>query len=536
MDKKYSPDELSQMIDAMSLEEKVGQLFLLAYPGKDPQRIAAVLDQYGICGCYISQDNAENFAEAQRVSASLQSMAETTRSGIPLMLGVDQEGAWGVLIPDSHPGPGNLALGALGDPERIQEMYRIFGQEMLSVGYNTLLAPCADVNFHPESPIIGTRSFGEDPKQVASYVAAAIQGAKKTGIVTTIKHFPGHGATEQDTHRELPRVDKTMDRLLKEDLLPYVAGIAAGVDIVMTTHIVYPRIDAQHPATLSKIILHDILRKTMDFKGVILSDSMNMGAIRKKYDPAESTVMALKAGVDIVMLSEEHYDHDEHYLEKQLQSLEHVKKAVQDGRISETEVDAKLLRILDLKLNIMQIRGAALTEEQRAEFDSYEIDLARACLQFSHKKMPRFSSKQSIVCLNTSPRKNYQRLMNPRGIGPNQEKPAFDSFRERLADLGDRVQFISFEELKEPQTEQSLSNADVLLVVREDYPLPGEDFAGQEQSVLIQDLFDKHAGKMVVVELCGVYAHRKYPKGVPWICSNSSRTCAAIAAAESVRD
>ena len=278
-------EEIQDIISHMTVEQKVGQLFLVAYPGKDPSKMIPLAERFGICGCYISQDNAETFEEAIRASETLQTIAATTCNSqmisLPLILGVDQEGAWGVLVPHSVTGPGNIALGANVDKTMAREMYRVFGEEMLSVGFNTLLAPCTDVNTDPRSPIIGVRSFGESPVKVAELVALAVEGARKTGILTTLKHFPGHGGTSGDTHREIPRVDRSLSELLESDLLPFISGIVAGADVVMTSHTTYPQIDENNPATLSSVILQDLLRRRLKFDGVILSDSMNMGAIRR---------------------------------------------------------------------------------------------------------------------------------------------------------------------------------------------------------------------------------------------------------------
>lgn len=343
---------MDRVIDAMSADEQAGQLFLPAYPGRDVAVIAPLIERFGICGCYLSQDNAESFEEARASNDALQGLAAQRPHAIPLLLGVDQEGAWGVLVPHSHTGPGNLALGAHRDPAIVEQMYYVLGAEMRSAHYNAIFAPCADVNSDPDSPIIGTRAFGEDAADVAGAVAAAVRGLARGGVVSTLKHFPGHGATSGDTHRDIPRVEKNLAELTKSELLPFAAGIKAGADLLMTSHIAYPRIDARYPATLSTTMLSDVARQQLGFDGAIISDSMNMGAIRKHFDPAESTLIALQAGVDIIMLAEEHYDHDKEYLPKQVRSIELVSAAIEDGRLSPEIIRSKLRRILTLKQRI----------------------------------------------------------------------------------------------------------------------------------------------------------------------------------------
>ena len=520
-------DDISKQIESMTLEEKVGQLFLLAYPGKDPQSIAPLVRQFGVCGCYISQDNADTFEEARHSTALLQNMEAT----LPMLLGVDQEGAWGVLVPESRTGPGNLALGSLANQALISDVYQMFGEEMLSVGYNALLAPCADTNSDPRSPIIGTRAFGEDYDRVAACVVAAIKGAQKSGVLTTIKHFPGHGSTQGDTHREIPYVDKSLEQLLASDLKPFAAGIAAGVDMVMTSHISYPQIDDHYPATLSSKILQDLLRKQLGFEGVILSDSMNMGAIRNNYDPAESTLLALQAGVDIVMLSEEHYDHDTNYLKKQIDSLTLICQAVRNGDLKMEYVDEKLRRIIRLKQKML-IRS---TEAPRFSMDerlALESRVAREsiCLVKDHWNIFPIELNAATTCINATPRSAYTNIMNPRGIGPNQSKPAFDSFWETLS-AGTDIHLRLMEHEEAIAQFDTLSQAERIVIVTEDYPLPGEDMPKEAQQSLVKRCISSYGEKCLVVGLRSPYELLNYPAKISYLCSYSSRSCSAEATA-----
>lgn len=521
--------EILALVGKMTPAQKAGQLFLLAYPGKDPEIIKPLIDKYGICGCYISQDNAETFKEAEYSAGKLQEMSKVAQN-LPLLLGVDQEGAWGVLVPESHTGPGNLALGATADPDVISRMYRAFGKEMLSVGYNALLGPCADVNSNPRSPIIGTRSFGEFPDRVAACVKAAVTGARATGALTTVKHFPGHGATGADTHRLIPEVNKSLDDLMRSDLLPFRAGIEAGVHIVMTSHIKFPQIDSDHPATLSKKILIDILRGKLGFSGVIISDSMNMGAIRKFYDPAESTLLALKAGVDVVMLSEEHYDYSADYLKKQLNSIEIVRQAIESGKLGEAEVNDKLCRILDLKLNNMKLKEPALSSEDRLEITDNENRAAHAAFVLLQKGLWPLPKEGPFVCVNATPRSSYKNIVNVRGIGPNQVKPAFDTFKEAYSALEKNINFIGYEEINGASS--LLEKAKAIIVVTEDYPLPGEDFNKDEQQALVKKLCGEFREKLIIIGLRSSYELSNYPETIGYLCAYSSRSCSARAAAD----
>ncbi len=523
---------LVKIIESMSLEEKVGQLFLMAFPGKDAQALRPLIERFGICGCYISQQNAATFDEARSLSTDLQKLAQQKGPALPLLLGADQEGAWGVLVPQSHTGPGNLALGAHPEPQLVSNIYRIFGQEMKAAGYNAIFAPCADTNSNPLSPIIGTRSFGEKYDHVAKLVKLAITGAQQANILCTVKHFPGHGATAVDTHREIPTVNKPLDQLLREDLLPFLAGIHAKVDMVMTSHISYPKIDQQFPATLSSKILQGVLRDRLGFEGVIISDSMNMGAIRKHYDPAESTLLALKAGVDIVMLAEEHYDHDQDYLKKQIASLERVYSSIKSGELNETLINKKLERIIALKERINHNRSAD-NRLSEAEKRATERQAARGsiCLVKDHwKNWPvDFNEKEPIICINCTPRSAYTVIYNERGIGPNQTTPAFDTFWQTLSGIHPDIKCVEYEAAVKQFS--LLGSAHRLLLVTEDYPLPGEDLPKEHQQSLVKKCLAEYGARCIVVALRSPYELLNYPNEITYLCSYSSRSCSATAMA-----
>lgn len=526
---KKTREQIIALIESMTPAQKAGQLFLLAYPGKDPEVIRPLIEKYGICGCYVSQDNAQTFDEAEAMTTSLQAMSMKAQ-GIPLLLGVDQEGAWGILIPESHPGPGNMALNAIDDVHAVAGMYELIGNEMLSVGYNAVLGPCSDVNSDPRSPIIGTRSFGQFPGEVAKAVSMAVKGARKTGILTCLKHFPGHGATSGDTHREIPFIDKPYAQLSTSDLVPFKAGIDAGAEIVMTSHIRYPQIDSENPATLSKKILQDILRKELGFCGLILSDSMNMGAIRKTYDPAQSTLLALQAGVDIVMLSEEHYDFETgDYLAKQLRSLELVEQAIETGMLADELVTEKLVRILDYKFNRMLVRKPRMSTQLLAQHAKQELDTAKQAVSLLQKRFWPLPKQGDVVYINATPVSSYHNMVNSRGIGPNQETPAFDSFIGEVQRLRTMKVLTHEEAMKDLDV---LQQASALVVVTEDYPLPGEDFEKHDQQHLVSILCERYSERLIIVGLRSPYELSLYPKHVTYLCAYSSRTCSAIAAAQ----
>ncbi|MCW5322708.1 glycosyl hydrolase family 3 [Verminephrobacter aporrectodeae subsp. tuberculatae] len=521
-----------------TLEQKVGQLFILAFPGKDAHAIRPLLERYNIGGCYLSQDNAATFDEARRLCADIQAMALARPSGVPALLGVDQEGAWGVLVPESTTGPGNLALGKTGDTGLTRAMYEIFGREMRFAGFNCVLGPCADINFSTRSPIIDTRAFGETPDEVAAHVAAAVQGAHRGGIAACAKHFPGHGRTDGDTHREIPVVANPLAQLLAQDIRPFAAAIDAGVDLIMTAHIRYPQVDAEHPATLSPAMLKGVLRETLGFQGIVISDSMNMGAIRRNYTPVEASLRALRAGIDMIMLSEEHYDHSASYVERQIEMIEAIVQAVRRGAFTEEELDAIVGRIVAFK----QARLTA-PRPPSVDFAAHRALAARAAERAVlvrtdvHGLLP-LKPGQRLVVVQTVTDADYCNLMNARGIGPNQAVPAFSCFVDELSRIWPRAAWRTLgaqEAIAEFSREGSVSDGEVIVAVTENYPLPGEDFQGAASQRQVLDLiFSRLAGRTVVVGLRSAYDAVHWPAaacGATHLAAYSSRECSARAAA-----
>ena len=226
------------------------------------------------------------------------------------------------------------------------------------------------------------RSFGEDPGLVAAMTRAAVRGLQANGAVATLKHFPGHGDTRMDSHRGLPTVDRSREELFRIDLHPFAEGIKAGAKIVMTAHIIFTALDPERPATLSPIILGDVLRGELGFEGVVVSDSMNMHSMKRNYDPADAAIQGFKAGVDLMMLAEEHYDHDVgSYLDNQRKLIAAVIRAVEDGTISRQRVDDAVRRILRLKrdasFSAQPLPGRPIVVGQDSH-RAVELDLLRA--------------------------------------------------------------------------------------------------------------------------------------------------------------
>ncbi len=201
--------------------------------------------------------------------------------------------------------PGNMALGATGSAELARKAGEVLGQELAAMGINVNYAPSCDVNINPQNPVIGIRSFGENPEDVARLAGAMIEGIQSQGVAATAKHFPGHGDTAGDSHHGLPSVPHNIERLEQVEFPPFRAAIDADVKLMMTAHLALPALDGPDapPATLSRRILHGLLREELGFEGVIVTDAMDMGAIRQGKALGEDAVRAVAAGADLLLLT-----------------------------------------------------------------------------------------------------------------------------------------------------------------------------------------------------------------------------------------
>ena len=522
-------------IRTMSTEEKVGQLFMLAFAADQLDEARILLEERLVGGAYIGDDNVPNAGAAVELCNKLQSFAANTRLGIPLLLGCDQEGTWSVMTAESAMGPGNMALGATADPQCAYDMYRVIARETSAVGLNVVLGPAADCNSNPHNSIIGMRSFGETPELVARMTAAAVRALQENGSVATLKHFPGHGDTTLDSHRGLPTVARSRDELHAIDLRPFAAGIEAGAKIVMTSHIIFSALDPERPATLSPIILGDLLRGELGFDGMIVSDSMNMGSMKRHYDPADAAIQAFQAGVDLMMLAEEHYDHEPgRYLENQRALIRAVIRAVDDGVISAERVDDALRRVLRLKtdagFSTLPLQETAIVGSTTHR--AIELEAARRAVCILRDRNCRLPIDPSapITLVNSTKRSAYEILTRTRGIGPNQATAAFDGFAQTLSAKCDDLTVVAAEDF----AVAAIRDAGVVIAVTENYTLPGMDFDMALQAPVMRALQETAGDRLIVVALRDPYELASFPDIDTYLCSFSFRPCAAQATAQAL--
>ncbi|MFB0844055.1 beta-N-acetylhexosaminidase [Paenibacillus oleatilyticus] len=327
----------------MTLEDKVGQLIQAGFHSLEPdEHILDLIERRRIGGVILFARNVQSTAQVAALTGKLQEAAQRAGTA-PLWISIDQEGGMVARITEGVAlMPGAMVIAAGGSEEAAYEAALVAGRELRALGVNMNFAPDLDINNNPANPVIGVRSFGEAPEAVAEYGAASIRGFQEAGVSATAKHFPGHGDTTTDSHLDLPTIPHSRERIEAVELVPFRRAVAAGVDAVMSSHIVFPAFEPEWlPATLSRRVLTGLLREELGFDGVIVTDCMEMQAIAAHYGTVQAAVMAVEAGADIVLIS--------HSRELQEGALDALLEAVRSGRISEERIDASVRRLLALK-------------------------------------------------------------------------------------------------------------------------------------------------------------------------------------------
>jgi len=302
--KRWLDEKAWSITNSMSEEELVGQTIHIAIPSKTVDQIALdEIKQTKPGGIILFGKNLGKKEEILSLTENLQIVAK--ENGLqPFLISTDQEGGRVFRVQDgiTHY-PGAMAVGQTGKKEWGEIVGFVTSYELRSLGLNFLFAPVLDINNNPLNPVINTRSFGSDVNRVSEVAVAYEKGARAGGCLPVIKHFPGHGDTTVDSHLGLPIINKSLEELEKLELVPFKQSIQGGAEAVMSAHIVYPKIDPNFPATLSKTILTEVLRKSLQFDGIIITDAMEMHAISKNYEKDRPGVLTILAGANIVLLT-----------------------------------------------------------------------------------------------------------------------------------------------------------------------------------------------------------------------------------------
>ncbi len=355
-------DVVPSVLASMTNEQKVGQLLMPVLSGRDANAVsdaevaenlaatglrtpAEIVERYQLGGVIYLPGNIDSAEQVRTLSSDLQRVAESS-SGIGLLVAVDQEGGRVNRITDQvtvFPSAEDLA----GDIDAVLEASYITGQQLQRQGFNVVLAPVADVVDATERGFIGDRSYGTDPQVVADMVAASISGLQQAGVAAAAKHWPGHGATATDSHQDLPFLDIDRAEWEARERVPFEAAIAENVAIVLVGHLAMPDLDAtSDPATVSPVLIEQLLRSEMGYDGVVMTDALNMGAV-SGYDEGELVVQAVLAGADIMLVPPD--------LEAAKSALE---EAVASGRIPQEHLDAAVTRVLRLKQDLGVLRSS----------------------------------------------------------------------------------------------------------------------------------------------------------------------------------
>lgn len=346
-------------LDHLSEAEQVGQLFMVGFPGTSPSRdIIDLIQQRHVGGIILFSRNVGGASQVRELTRQLQTIARDSGHPYPLLIAIDQENGMVQRLGRSFTLlPGNMALGAIGDAEVVSQVAEATGHQLKSVGINMNLAPDADVNSNPANPVIGVRSFGDDASTVARFAAAAVRGYHTSGVISSLKHFPGHGDTAVDSHLGLPVLPFDLERLDRVEFPPFVSGVEAGADTIMVAHVAMPRLTGGEntPATLSSTIIGGLLRGHLNYQGVIISDCLEMEAIAGTVGTARAAVLALEAGIDLVLIS--------HQYTRQRDGIDLVREALRSGELSPANVARAAEKVLGLKRRYLSWAAATAPDE-----------------------------------------------------------------------------------------------------------------------------------------------------------------------------
>ena len=340
---------IDELLADMTIEQKVGQRFMTWIPGTaSSERAAALIEQAHVGGVIITEDNVESHQQARELIATLQRMAQAAPPAVPLFIATDQEGGrlTRVRLPELTLFPAAFHQGVHADTDYVEATAYVTGVELRRLGVNMNLAPLLDLYDQPDQTVIGNRSFGADSGLVADFARAYVRGASRSGIIPVAKHFPGHGVTMIDSHDRLPVVRLTRSER-SSILAPFIAAIDAGIDVIMSAHILYEDLDPDLPATVSPAIVTGLLRDQLAFDGVVMTDAIEIREPAPALMEPDIVHNSFVAGADIILTGR---DRDV------LPLVQEAIRLVRAGLESEERLDESVRRILRVKLQTMMAR------------------------------------------------------------------------------------------------------------------------------------------------------------------------------------
>ncbi len=374
--------DLDRLLDSLPLRARAAQLVMPWLAGTYAANDAATLgdaerwvDSLGVGGLIVSVGSPLDIA------AKLNRLQ--SRSPLPLLVASDLEAGTAIRLVGGVAFPTNMGVAAGGRESDAYAMGQVTAREARAVGIHLAFAPVADVNNNPANPIINVRSFGEDPRVVARFVGAAVRGMEEHGLLATAKHFPGHGDTETDSHLSLPAVPADWRRLDSLELVPFRAAVSAGASAIMSAHLAFPALadGAPRPGTVMPEVLTGLLRDSLGFQGLVVTDALDMGALVSAYGAGEATVLALVAGADLLLQPA-----------GAANAVAAIVRAVESGRVSEERLDRSVRRVLALKQRL------GLFERRTVPLDSVSANVGSA----AHWAVARDVAARSVVLLKDS--------------------------------------------------------------------------------------------------------------------------------------
>ena len=354
-------------LNEMTLKEKLGQLLFIGFAGHEyNDHLRKIIEEYKVGNIILFTRNIDNLDQLSKLNRSLHEKIYQSTGVMPL-ISIDQEGGIVTRIQNTATfAPGAMTISATNS-DNAYKVGQVLGEELSYLGINMNLAPTLDVNNNPNNPVIGVRSFGDDPKRVSEFGLNIIKGIQSKGVIATAKHFPGHGDVEVDSHLGLPVVDHDKERLDQVELYPF-KKVINEVDAIMSAHIFFKAYEKESlPATLSRKVLTDLLRNKLGFNGLIVSDCMEMKAIDDIYTTAVGVQMGIIAGLDMAFIS--------HSLDKQIKALELLEEAVLNGKLSIKELDEKVERILKYKEKVfMTTKTNFIDNDNNLEYFNNDVN------------------------------------------------------------------------------------------------------------------------------------------------------------------
>lgn len=378
----------------MDNKKKIGQLFIVGFPGKKiTSKLKKLIHDYHVGGIILFSENIGSYIELAQLTKRLQKEAKLAGYKYPLLIGIDEENGTVKRISDTQNAyPGAMSLSATNNSDYAYGIGNATGKDLKKFGINWNYAPTLDINNNSDNPVISVRSFGEKPEIVSEFGIKFMKGLQDAGIASTLKHFPGHGDTNTDSHYELPIIEHDLEHLQKVELRPFLDAINHGADSIMVGHILFPALESEKdkPASLSKNIVTKLLRNKLNFGGVIITDALEMQAITERVGIDSAAVQALKAGVDSILIG--------HYPSEQIKALEKVEKAFNSGELSEKNISQSIKRMNVLKEKYTHWKNI----ENEKEINHFNRELNIEMIEKIYKKSVTVINEGKIISTNDS--------------------------------------------------------------------------------------------------------------------------------------